>query len=177
MLQITSISWIAIILGVIFTCQAKAYAVSPGAYWAGTPDTGIPDTLIPVVKSDAEWKASLSQAEYTILRQKGTEAAYTGMYWDHHAQGLYLCRGCQLPLFSSVTKFHSGTGWPSFYEPVDKAAVRELDDFSHGMDRIEVQCARCGGHLGHVFQDGPRPTGLRYCINSLALTFQKKNKK
>lgn len=126
-----------------------------------------------VVKSDAEWKRMLTTEQYRILRQKGTERAYTGKYWDNHEAGAYLCAGCGLDLFSSKTKFESGTGWPSFYQPIAKTHVDEVRDTTHGMDRIEVLCARCGGHLGHVFDDGPKPTGLRYCMNSGALKFKK----
>ncbi len=125
----------------------------------------------PLVKSDAEWRKVLSPAAYNILRQDGTERAYSGAYWDLHTEGLFVCAACNLPLFGSETKFDSGTGWPSFYQPVASNVVKEITDTTFGMDRTEVKCARCGGHLGHVFNDGPRPTGLRYCINSPALKF------
>lgn len=126
-----------------------------------------------VEKSETEWKKLLTGEQYYVLRQQGTERAYTGKYHDHHGKGSYVCAGCRLPLFSSATKFDSGTGWPSFYAPVKTAHVEEFEDRSHGMLRVEVRCGRCGGHLGHVFDDGPRPTGLRYCINSAALIFLK----
>lgn len=126
-----------------------------------------------VVKTDKEWKSALTAEQYRILRQKGTERAYTGKYWDNHETGTYSCAGCDLELFSSKTKFDSGTGWPSFYQPIAKGAVEDRRDRSHGMDRVEVVCARCGGHLGHVFDDGPKPTGLRYCMNSGAMKFRK----
>ncbi len=126
-----------------------------------------------VVKTDEEWRKELSEMEYNVLRQSGTERAFTGKYWDNHENGTYLCRGCGEPLFSSKTKFESGTGWPSFYEPLNKTCIADLSDDSHGMARTEVRCNRCDGHLGHVFDDGPKPTGLRYCLNSAALKFEK----
>lgn len=126
-----------------------------------------------VVKTESEWKKLLTPAQFYILRQKGTERAFSGKYWDNHAKGQYHCAACQLPLFSSETKFESGTGWPSFYQPLNDKAVRKVEDVSYGMVREEVVCNRCGGHLGHVFPDGPEPTGLRYCLNSEALSFIK----
>jgi len=123
-------------------------------------------------RSESEWKKILSAEQFYVLRQQGTERAFTGKYHNHHAEGRYLCAACNLPLFSSKTKFDSGTGWPSFFAALEKAHVEELVDLSHGMCRIEVRCARCGGHLGHVFDDGPKPTGLRYCINSVSLRFE-----
>src|SRR5262245_6864827 len=126
-----------------------------------------------LVKSDEEGKKELTPLQYQVLRQKGTERAFTGAYWDAHEPGRYLCAGCGALLFASATKFDSGTGWPSFTQPVTKDAVEEELDTSLFMRRVEVKCARCGGHLGHVFPDGPAPTGLRYCINSISLKFQK----
>ncbi len=129
--------------------------------------------LVKLTKTDDEWKAMLAAKEYNVLRQEGTEYAFSGDLWDHHERGTYTCRGCQLPLFRSETKFESGTGWPSYYQPIDKRHVTENKDEGHGMTRVEVECARCGGHQGHVFDDGPKPTGLRYCINAASLDFVK----
>ncbi|MEQ8879073.1 MAG: peptide-methionine (R)-S-oxide reductase MsrB [Cyclobacteriaceae bacterium] len=123
---------------------------------------------------DSEWKSRLSEEEFEVLRNKGTEYAFTGKYWNNKKEGVYTCAGCQLPLFDSSTKFRSGTGWPSFYQPINEINVAEEKDTSYGMVRTEVLCARCGGHLGHVFPDGPKPTKLRYCINSVSLNFIEK---
>ena len=120
-----------------------------------------------------KWKKKLTKKQYNVLREKGTEPAFAGEYWNQHEKGIYKCAGCGAPLFSSDTKFESGSGWPSFYEPIDGANVKEEKDTSHGMVRTEVLCKNCGGHLGHVFEDGPKPTGCRYCINSVSLDFQK----
>lgn len=150
---------------------------------SATPVALAADTLVPakyengkllrIEKSNAEWKAQLTEMEYYVMRQEGTERAFTGDLWNNHDKGTFICAACGLPLFASDTKFESGTGWPSFYQPVSKEYVREISDNSLGMTRTEVECARCGGHLGHVFDDGPRPTGLRYCMNSASLDLVK----
>ena len=127
--------------------------------------------------SEEEWKKRLTSQRYRVLRQKGTEPAFTGELLNNKDKGMYVCAGCGAELFSSDTKFESGSGWPSFYAPASEQTIEEKSDNSHGMKRVEIMCKRCGGHLGHLFDDGPNPTGQRYCVNSLSLGFEKKDKK
>lgn len=141
------------------TAQAKV---------APAPLTG---EIARIEKPDAQWKQLLSAESYRVLRHEGTEMAFTGAYWNEHRKGVYRCAGCELELFRSTDKFESGTGWPSYTQPFTKNRVQIVSDTAYGMSRDEVECARCGGHLGHVFSDGPAPTGLRYCINSASLAF------
>jgi methionine-R-sulfoxide reductase len=131
-----------------------------------------PKTVERVVKSDDAWRKQLTPEQYEIARGKGTERPFCGVFYDHKKPGVYTCVCCDLPLFSSNAKFESGTGWPSFFQPFARENVTTIEDSSHGMRRVEILCARCDGHLGHVFEDGPKPTGLRYCLNSASLVFK-----
>lgn len=153
--------------------SAAVEQTAPSATDSIVPAQYVDGKLVKIEKTAAQWKQQLSEKEFYVLRNEGTERAFTGDLWDNHAKGIYVCAGCGLPLFSSETKFDSGTGWPSFYKPISEDCIADHTDSSYGMDRTEVECARCGGHQGHVFPDGPPPTGMRYCINSVSLNFLK----
>ncbi len=130
------------------------------------------DTIVPVIKTDEEWKEILSPIAYSVLRESATESPFSGKWLENDKPGQYICAACKLPLFKSKTKFTTSCAWPSFYDSIEDAHIKEVVDDSHGMHRVELRCARCDGHLGHVFNDGPKPTGLRFCINSASLDFE-----
>jgi peptide-methionine (R)-S-oxide reductase len=159
---------------VVIVAAAAPRAIAPGHAAKPLPllhITPTPDGIGRVSLSDEEWRSRLTPGQFQVLRRQGTEIAFTGAYWNNHAKGTYVCAACGLSLFSSAHKFDSGTGWPSFWQAIAPGHVRTASDTSLGMQRDELECARCGGHLGHVFDDGPAPTGQRYCIDSISLKF------
>ncbi len=160
---------VVVLAAFAIACTTSCEAPSAPAEKSGDQMT---EHQFPVQKTDEQWREQLTEEQYHVLREAGTERAFTGKYWDEHADGIYHCAGCGNALFDAEHKFDSGTGWPSYTRPIDEGAVAEREDNSHGMTRTEVVCADCGGHLGHVFTDGPEPTSLRYCINSAALTLK-----
>ena len=172
--------WLAIGI-VLAAVLSVGYLASP--YWprSSEPDQtrthNMSDQSQRIEKTDAQWRAELTPEQYRVMREKGTERAFTGEYCRSHADGTFVCAACGQPLFDSNTKFESGTGWPSFFAPIDKEKVDYANDGAHGMRRTEILCSRCDAHLGHVFDDGPAPTGQRYCVNSASLKLVDRDKK
>lgn len=163
------------LLAAATACRSMASTPTAGPTEPGIKDLPAdPEKVTPVTRTEEEWKKLLDSSTFYVLRQAGTERSFTGRYWDNHESGIYTCAGCGLNLFRSEDKFESGTGWPSFTRPIKNDRVSNLADNSLGMTRVEVRCTRCNGHLGHVFDDGPPPTGQRYCMNSAALLFRPK---
>lgn len=161
-----------------FSCNQAQEPVRQSSQTTAVPEQLEPyfidmagDTIYRIFKTDPEWKEQLGQMQYFVLREAGTERAFTGHLLENKKKGVYTCAACGLPLFASDAKFDSGSGWPSYYQPIDPTHIIEREDNTNGWNRVELLCARCGGHLGHVFDDGPKPTGLRYCINSVSLDF------
>ncbi len=171
-----SFAWFLVGLASIFIFSCQSASSQQGNKEESKPDSVLlkPNAQGKVELSEEQWKKILTPKAFAVLREQETEFPYTGDLLKNKKEGVYVCAGCKLPLFSSKTKFESGTGWPSFYDVIDKKNIKEIKDHSLGMNRIEVTCSRCGGHIGHVFEDGPVPTGLRYCMNSAALNFQEK---
>jgi peptide-methionine (R)-S-oxide reductase len=177
-----SVVWATLSSSVLAACRALGLGGGASKASGGTGPRGSDeriqdsrgdgDMVDKIVKTEKEWKAELTPEQYHVLREKGTERPFTGAHWNHKANGIYVCAACGNPLFSSTTKFESGTGWPSYWAPIDEDQIGSKVDHTFGMRRVEVHCSRCGGHLGHVFDDGPAPTGLRYCINSVSLEFE-----
>jgi peptide-methionine (R)-S-oxide reductase len=168
----TSMTIPPVAAAILLTLAIAACAATSSEATPPTPGPTAPIAADTLPKTDAEWKARLAQKQYYVLREHGTEAAFSGAFWNNHEAGVYHCAGCGEPLYDAADKYESGTGWPSFTKAL-AGKVATGSDSSHGMERTEVHCARCGGHLGHVFDDGPGPTGKRYCMNSAAMTFEK----